>query len=74
MSLGGWGEGKNKKRAEDDGTGLPIVPRALTIPFYIIIFSEIPSGSLCGVGGGGVESKRSKGTFFLRQSKKNGTT
>jgi len=44
VSLGGWGEGK--KRAGDDGTGkerkrsssplsLPIVPRALTIPYFL---------------------------------------
>ena len=69
MSLGDWGEGKNKKRAGDDGTGkerkrssnpfsLPIVPRALTIP-YFFTFSGIPNGSLCGVGwGGGQEVKR----------------
>ena len=83
MSLGDWGEGKNKNARGMMGRGkkgrgasaLSLFPsyHAHSLFTIFFIFSGIPSESLCGVGGGG-GGKRSKGTFFQRHSWKNGTT
>ena len=74
MSLGDWGEGKNKNARGMMGRGkkgrgasaLSLFPSYHAHSLFLIffIFSGIPSESLCGVEGGGGVARGQKALFF----------